>query len=454
MDHVVLLAPTLNRDALVGIPSPEPTTCFCESGLTIILYPISVTDAVTVDVWVRTGGIHETTENLGISHFLEHMIFKGSQNLGPGVLDHIVEGRGGITNAATSQDYTHYYLTIAYQDLEEVLPSFADVILNAAIPDDEFERERLVVLEEIRRAQDNPDYQAYHLLKSTVYPDHSYGQPVLGTPESLFSLDPKVMRHYHQNWYQEQHITVVVVGHIEIMKTLELVKHHFQTLRKSWAQNELKSPLPFSACRVEETHPRLEQSRLLMAWPTVSATHWQEVCGLDLLASILGDGRTSRLVHLLREERGWARGISCSSSPQRVAGLFLVNAFLDPMYESAVEDTILSEIQKLKDHPVSMETLARAKRILLNEFIFSSESPGQLAGVLGYHDTITHWSGEKHAVASVLAQYLRLIHELTSEDLQRLAQRYLSECVVSLLRPQGHIFAIPGSNLEPAVTLS
>ncbi|MFQ3614540.1 MAG: pitrilysin family protein, partial [Cyanobacteriota bacterium] len=197
------------------------------NGLSVILHPIPITDSVTVDIWVQTGGRNEPLEWLGLSHFLEHMVFKGNDRLAPGELDRAIEGRGGVTNAATSQDYTHYYITVAAGDLPESLPYLAEVVLRAGIPADEFERERQVVLEEIRRAADNPDYNAYQQLMQTAYGDHPYGRPVLGTPASLMDLTPELMRTYHQGWYRPEQMTVVVTGGIDPERALALVEEQF-----------------------------------------------------------------------------------------------------------------------------------------------------------------------------------------------------------------------------------
>lgn len=420
---------------LSSIPLPQPIRHRLENGLTLILHPIPITDTVTVDIWVRTGARHESPDQLGVSHFLEHMVFKGTDRFGPGVLDQVIEGRGGIANAVTGQDYTHYYITVAASDLAETFPYFAETLTQAIIPEDEFERERQVVLEEMRRAQDNPDYLVYHHLMETLYPDHPYGRPILGTVESLWDLDPQQMRAYHQRWYRPQEMTVVVVGGCDPDATLELVTRYLgQASDRSQSVARVLEPshlsqwqatYPAEIHRVRSMQPRLEQARLLMAWPTVAARQWEEVCGLEVLASILGDGRTSRLVRLLREQRGWVRGVGSASMVQRDAGFFYVSAYLDPSYLEVVESSVLGEIQKLQTDLIDAETLTRVQRILLNEFIFSTESPGQLAGVLGYHDTLSHWSPRIPQDLELMHRYLEQIQSLTAAEIRELAQRYL-----------------------------
>ncbi len=409
------------------------------NGTTLILHPISVTDAVTVDVWVRTGGRNESDTSIGISHFLEHMVFKGTPTLAPGMLDAAIESRGGIVNAATGQDYTHYYITVAAQDLGDTLPHLADAVLNAAIPESEYEREYSVILEEIRRAEDNPDYVAYHLLLSQVYPSHPYGRPVLGTSASLESMTPESLRHYHHQWYQPEHMTVVVVGQIDVEATLALVERCFGTARDVAPSSGFKTTplLRSKSSRVEQTYPRLEQARLIMAWPTVSVQKAEVACGLELIASILGDGRTSRLVYRLREQLSWVRGIGCASLIQQDSGLFYVSAYLDPTYLEVVEETVLAELRRLQDELISDAELERTRRVLSNEFLFSTESPGQLAHMFGYHDAVAHWCGYAGSGMDLAQRYLDLIQTLSPEKLQNLVQAYLSpeDYTLTVLKP-------------------
>lgn len=398
----------------------------------MILHPTPFTDAVTVDVWIKTGGRHEAPDVNGISHFLEHMVFKGTESIGPGDLDRAIEGRGGITNAATGYDHTHFYITVAAADLADTLPYLAGILTAARIPADEFERERQVILEEMRRAADNPDYQAMHLLLSTVYPYHPYGRPILGTVNSVTRLTPEILRHYHRQWYRPEHMTVVVVGGIDPDSTLHLIEETFQfpdPLPTEWPSLNWMDPDPqlSEVQRLEAIQPRTEQARLMLAWPTVSAQNWDDACGLDCLASILGDGRTSRLVQHLREERGWVRGIGSSSTTQRDHGLFQIMAYLDPAQLEIVEAAILAEIERLQQDRIQPDELARTRRILSHELIFAAEAPSQLASMFGYYTSLQD--------LSLIQHYLERIQTITAAELQTLAQRYLStqaHIVVSL----------------------
>ncbi len=406
-----------------------------------MLHPMAVTEAVTVDVWVRAGGRNEPDPWLGISHFLEHMVFKGTETLKPGVLDAAIEGRGGVVNAATGQDYTHFYITVASQDVADTLPYLAEVVAHAAIPEQEFERERRVVLEEIRRASDSPDYTAYHGMLAQAYPHHPYGRPVLGTMESLYNITPDILRQYHRSWYQPEHMTVVVVGHFDLDATLALIKRYFGF--KPAVPAAVPIPLAtrpeLDECiRIEYPHPRIEQARLIMAWPTVSVHNWQEACGLELVASILGDGRNSRLVQRLREQRGWVRGIGCSSMVHQDPGLFHISAMLDTTYLEVVEEAIRDELRILREQLVTIADIERIRRLLMNDFIFSTEAPSQLASLFGYYDTIANWSGHTGSGMDLALGYLEWVHRITPETIQSIVQKYLSadKYILTILKPQ------------------
>ncbi len=417
------------------------------NGLTVILHPIPLTDAVTVDIWVRTGGQDESDQVLGISHFLEHMVFKGSERLAPGALDQAIEGRGGITNAATGQDYTHYFITVAASDLADSLPYLTEVVTQPAIPDPEFDRERQVVLEEMRRADDSPDYLAHQALMAQLFGDHPYGRPVLGTAETVGSLTPGQMRAYHRHRYSPEQLTVVVVGAIDLDTTLALVTEQLGQLPRTEHPLSMEHPLSAKTAqlpsvtgirRSDNTHPRLEQARLLLAWPTVSVRDWDVACGLDLIAAVLAEGRTSRLVKVLREQRGWVRGVAAGSIVQQSAGFFSVSAHLDPVHLEGVEQAIVRAVQDLHRELISEEELQRSRRMLVNEFVFSTESPSQLASFFGYYDLLGSWVGQPGSGMALADDYLRQVQSLTAADLQALARQYLDpdNYVVTSLRPE------------------
>lgn len=403
-----------------------------DNGLTVIHQYISATPVAVVDVWVRAGAIREPDEWSGMAHFLEHMIFKGTERVPPGMFDQIVENWGGVTNAATSHDYAHFFITTAVPYLADTLPYLAELLLNAAIPDDEFIRERDVVLEEIRQAEDNPDWLGFQALVESIYPHHPYGRPVLGTESHLLKHSPAEMRCFHACHYQPENITVTIVGGVDRETALELVSRSFVEFapRCNAPQLQTKIASPLTEIRRQELClPRLEQARLLMGWTGPGLEELRSAYGLDLLSVLLAEGRCSRLVRQLREEEQLVHNVGSSFSLQQESSLFTISAWLEPQYLDVVEGLISDCLAQLHASPVSEAELKRCKRLLCNDYAFSTESPGQLAGLYGYYSTI--------AQAEIAVTYPQQIQSFQPAEVQQLAQQYLSpeRYAVTILKP-------------------
>ncbi len=385
-----------------------------------------------VDVWVKAGAIVEPDEWSGMAHFLEHMIFKGTAQIPPGYFDYVVESRGSISNAATSHDFAHYYITTAAPDFADTLPYLAELLMNAAIPADEFDREREVVLEEIRQADDDPDWVGFQALMQTVYQHHPYRRPVLGTAPQLQGYSPQEMQTFHRTHYQPANMTVVVTGDVSPAVALEAVQHSFPaTIAVPPAPAPAITPEPplTGVRRQVLTLPRLEQARLLMAWVGPGTDNLIDAYGLDLLAALLSDGRNSRLVRDLREERQLVQDISCYLMLQKESSLFMISVWLETDHLATVEAEIQDHLAQLGAEPLTIAELRRAQRLLCNQHIFSLETPSQLANLYGYYSTIAQ---PEQAIA-----YPSYIRAFEREDLQQLAQRYLTgdRYAVTILKP-------------------
>lgn len=382
---------------------------------------VTAAPVVTVDVWVRAGAAIEPEPWSGMAHFLEHMIFKGTNSLPPGRFDQIIENRGGVTNAATSHDYAHFFISTAAADLPDTLPHLADLLLHAAIPDQEFELERDVVLEEIRQSFDDPDGLGFQVLLETLYQSHPYGRPVLGDAARLAERSPQEMRWFHSAHYQPENMTVVVVGDVEWESTLELVSRAFDAFpsRTDCPHPLVKAEPPLTEIRRQVLElPRLGLARLMLGWATPGVDSLRTAYGMDLLSALLASGRTSRLVRELREERYLVQDISSGFSLQRDSSLFTLTAWLDPAHLDQVEAIIGDRLSELASIPVSEVELKRCQRLLCNDYAFSTETAGQLAGLYGYYSTI--------AQPELAVAYPRVIPSFQPEELQQLASQYLS----------------------------
>lgn len=419
--------PQLLRFKVEGLTALLTTSTFpahvytLDNGLTILHQHIPTAPVVAVDVWVKAGAIAEPESWVGMAHFLEHMIFKGTDDLPPGYFDQVIENRGGITNAATSHDYAHYFINTATAHLADTLPCLADLLINAAIPDDEFWRERDVVLEEIRQAEDDPDWLGFQALMESVYQCHPYGRSVLGSADQLMARSPDEMRRFHRAYYQPDNMTVVVVGDVDQEQTINLVERAFNRfpVRAALPPVSIEAEPPMTEIRRQELQlARLEQARLLMGWVGPGVEQLRSAYGLDLLSVLLAGGRSSRLVRELREERQLVQGISSGFSLQRDSSLFTINVWLEPQYIDVVEAIIGDRLSELINQPISEAELARHKRLLCNDYAFSTETSSQLAGLYGYYNTI--------AQAEVAVMYPAQIASFEAEELQHLASQYLS----------------------------
>ncbi|MEM7772340.1 MAG: pitrilysin family protein [Cyanobacteria bacterium P01_A01_bin.37] len=392
-----------------------------DDGLTVIHQYLPTSPVVTVDVWVRAGAIAEPDRWAGMAHFLEHMIFKGTEQFPPGYFDHVIETCGGVANAATSHDYAHFFINVASPYLEDGLQSLAELLLRASIPDEEFVRERDVVLEELRQAQDDPDWVGFQALMESLYRAHPYGRSVLGTEATLMERSPAEMRLFHQMHYQPENMTVVVVGDVDLDATLALVRKAFQGFLPS-IQPTMHPPVgktPMTRIHRQEMGlSRVEQARLLMAWQGPGVDKLHEAYGLDLLSVALAGGRSARLVRELREERQLVHAVGSNFSLQRDSSLFMVSVWLEYEHLDAVEAIIGDRLSDLADTPMSEAELSRYKCLLCNDYAFSTETANQLAGLYGYYNTI--------AQAEISTTYPAHIQSFGAEELQALVQDYLS----------------------------
>ncbi|MBE9139010.1 insulinase family protein [Nodosilinea sp. LEGE 07088] len=423
--------------ATADLPSGlvSPTIRRLPNGLTVIAEQMPL-DVVNLSLWLRVGSAVESDAINGMAHFLEHMIFKGTQQIECGEFERRVEERGAFTNAATSQDYTKYYVTTAPQDFAALAPLQIQMVMAPRLSDDDFERERPVILEEIRRADDNPRRRTYRHTMELVFDRLPYRRPVLGPAVVVEGLTAQQMREFHSTWYQPQSMTAVAVGNLPVETLIATVAEGFeqamterQVVSEVAAVNSIErfKPLlpgdlepPFATVRRVVHHDAaLTQARLVMTWRVPGIAHLSETYGLDILASVLGRGLTSRLVRDLREDRKLVTSISCSNMTLAHQGVFMVSAQLPLKHLSTVEAAIAQHIHTVVQQPVSQAELQRVQTQVANRFIFANETPSDRAGLYGYYHTLT---GD---IADGI-NYPTYIQQLTVDDVFQAAQSYLS----------------------------
>jgi zinc protease len=408
---------------LVNFPRLNaPKLHILPNGLTIVAEQMAI-EAVNLNLWVKVGSAVESDGINGMAHFLEHMIFKGSERQTSGEFERQIEERGAVTNAATSQDYTHYYVTTAPKDFASLAPLQIDIVTNASIPDEAFERERLVVLEEIRRSDDNPRRRTFQRAMETAFDQLPYRRSVLGPETVISQLKPVQMRDFHAMWYQPQLMTAAVVGNLPVEELIEIVAEGFtkkDRITPPEQHLEIIQELPFTEIvRQEYVDESLTQARLVMVWRVPGLIKLPETYALDVLAGILGHGRTSRLVRDLREERGLVSSVSVSNMTQRLQGTFYISAHCAVENVPAVESAIAQHISRLQTQIIAESEIERVRKRVANRFIFGNETPSDRAGLYGYYQSMV---GDLEPAFD----YPNHIQAQNATDLMQASQKYLS----------------------------
>lgn len=426
----------------IAVASPQssptaPTFRRLDNGLTIIAEQMPV-EAVNLSLWLRVGSAMEADGINGMAHFLEHMIFKGTSELPVGEFERRIEARGGVTNAATSQDYTQFFITTAPQDFATLAPLQIELVMNPLLMDKEFEQERPVILEEILRAKDNSRRRMFHTSMELAFEQLPYRRAVLGPTSVVERLTPQQMREFHAHWYQPERITAVAVGNLPVESLIQIVSDGFdQALcrRQAALPNRFSEALihrstpeaPFMGIsRREQIDTALNQARLVMSWRVPGLAEIERTYALDMLASVLGRGRMARLVRDLRERQQLVTSLSANNITYRQQGVFSISAQLPEANLAQVEAEIARQVRQVCESPITPEELQRVQTQVANRYVFASESPSDRAGLYGYYQTLT---GQLDRALSYPAK----IQQLSAQDIQTAALQYLSPAAYGVL---------------------
>ena len=415
---VNLLAGAATSSAAVPSLTSLPRRLRLENDLTVIFREHRAADVAAVQLWVRAGARDEGEAEAGLSHFIEHLLFKGTPTRGPGVIDRTISALGGEMNAATSHDFTYYHVVLPARHLDTAVDVVADAAMHASFDAAELERERLVVLEEIRRSEDNPHGYLWRVLSRHHFAGHAYGKDVLGTGESIAGAPRERIVDYYRRHYAPNAAAVVVIGNLDPADALVHVRRAFG----DWEPHPIpprpsvRPPDLPGVERVEEPRP-LQQTYLGVAWrgPTVPSA---DVYAADLLASILGRGRTSRLYQGLKEQRGLVSSIGASLYAQREAGTLAVTARAEAGRSGDVEAALLEEVERVRREPVGEAELARALTAVEAGYAFGHETAEGVAYSYGPAETI--WTLEFEL------GYLDEVRKVTREQIREAAARYLA----------------------------
>jgi zinc protease len=424
------------------------------NGYTVVIKEVHSNPIVMLDTWVKTGSVNEDDTNNGVAHFLEHLFFKGTTCHKRGEFEKILESKGGVFNAATSKDFTHYYIKIASNYFDTALDLQSDMLLNVAIPQNELDMERKVVQEEIRRSKDEPSDLLYDNLNSILFSQHPYKRETLGTEKIIGSISRDKIFEFHDKWYIPSNMTTVIVGDVDTDKILPLIKQKFKVCNypaknaQSVANKYLTEPF------ITKTTEKIAKGKyntgyLMLGFKTTDIKNKKDQYALDLAAMILGEGRTSRLYQNIKEKKHLATSIGASNYSMRDDGIFYVSATFEPKNYEELNKAVVQELHKLTTTKVTEEELKRAKTLLQRSFIYSNESVSSVANEIGYNMTI---GGD----ISYYSNYLDDINKITADDVYKAVNKYIKDnrMAISVVIPETANSNIkPVSNIKPKSTL-
>jgi len=399
------------------------------NGLTVLLAERHSDPVVAVMLWYRVGSRDEEEREAGVSHFLEHMMFKGSRRFGKGEIDRVTTALGGSNNAFTSSDHTAYWFEFASDRWEKALEIEADRMRHLLLDPAEFEAEKKVVLEELSMGDDDPWRTLSREVQLAVFRRHPYRRPVIGFTDSLKKLSAADMRDYYARFYRPEKAVLVVCGDFEPPRALASVRRHFGSIR---------APVPVPGRTAAPFRPSIdaptgeqrlevrwddEGRRLCVAWPTVPVGT-EDDWTLDLASLVLAGGKLSRLFRRLVVDERIATSVSCHNDTRVEGGVFWVFAEAAQGTEpSVLERALAREIDRLATRDVPAAELARAKRLVVAGEAHDSETVSDLAEDLGEFAADARWQLALEAPARVI----------------RVDARAVRECVARLLRPERRV---------------
>lgn len=404
-----------------------------DNGQTVVIQEVHDNPIVIIDTWIKTGSINETDENNGVAHFLEHLFFKGTSKHPAKEFDRILESKGAVTNAATSKDFTHYYILIPSQYFELALDLHSDMLLNPLIPRKELEKERKVVIEEISKNNDKPTTVLYRNMIKGFYTAHPYKRDVIGTKEVIETISREQILDFYNNWYTPQNMTTVIIGDIDTQKALELVKTKFNKpadLNTKKQEHKYKLDKRPSVQTENKEEMNVETGYILIGFKGCHPITNKDSYALDVLSTILGDGKSSRLYKNIKEQKQLVHSISAYHSSMRDDSIFYISANYITEDIPRLKTAIFDEVEKLYKNEITEEEIQKAKNIIERDTFYSRESVSNIAGSIGYTATLTNDT-------SYYKNYLDNINKVTADDLKRVAKEYLNpeSAVISVILP-------------------
>jgi predicted Zn-dependent peptidase len=404
--------------AAAGGELPPPVRQVLPNGLRLIVQDHRAADIVAVYLYVGVGVRYERPDQLGYSHFQEHMLFKGTDKWGPGYIDRTVEGVGGRTNATTSFDFTDFYIMVPRESMETAIQTLADMAFRSRFDPAEVAREREVIFEEANIETDNPKAAIVRQLYGMVFADNPYGYPVLGTRPTMSAATSAILKAYNKTYYTPENMTLVVAGPVDLKTVRSMVDRIWGVIPSTgYKPVPAPAPRPLTGIVRKSVERPEQQARLALGW---QAPPTNDLTGdtVDLLTTILAGAESSRLAVRLRDKERLVSSITMSYSAQMGGGIVSLRAELEAKDLERVEQIILEEIARMQaDGPTEEERQLAVIRAE-SQHAFDTETADGLANAYAIAETTWTLDAE--------LGYVGRLGKITREQIRDAARRYLS----------------------------
>ena len=408
-------------------------------------------ELVNVSTWVKTGSINEDDKINGISHFLEHLMFKGTHKHKAGYFDKTLEAKGAIVNAATWKDYTFYYVTLPKgsegKDLDLAIELHADMMLDPILPEEEIgspfdlnnpkvtdKRERHVVIEEIRMRKDQNWTKVYNACNFNMYKKHPYKRDVIGTPEIISQVTRDEIMNYYKTFYSPENMTTIIVGDFNKEKILAKVEKEFDFKGRPNAPkrvNEIDSPTDHTI--VVENKGQTNTSYLMIGFLGPKANQLKENIELDIISIILGESTSSRMYQNLIEKQPEQIFMVANAEHYQFkdGNNFFIQANFKPEKKDIAIKLVKEELSNLVNNKISEEELEKAKKKIKSRFAYAAETVSEIGETIGYYMTVCE-------DLKLIEDYLKDLDAITISDLENIVKKYLNinNAVISILEPE------------------
>ena len=343
-----------------------------KNGLTIIGEEIPYLKSISLGVWVKAGSIMETKENSGVSHFIEHMLFKGTTNRTSKELAREIDNLGGVINAFTSKECTCFYVKLLDEHINIGIDVLSDMILNSRFDERDIKKEKSVILEELKMYEDSPDDLVYDLLLENIYKDHSLGMNILGDRHSLKNLKRESILDYYNEYYVPNNSIISICGNFKFEEIVKQIEEKFKTWQPKSVDTTTTKP-NFNPCIVKKNKD-IEQVNLAINLDAIPMTNNREVYALSVVNNVFGGSISSRLFQKIREEKGLAYSIYSSQTLYEDCGELGIFASTSTENIQEVYKSILEEIELIRNEYISPQEIHESKEQLKGSYMLDLES--------------------------------------------------------------------------------